>query len=181
MGWDYRWAGWYFITICTGDRRCWFGDVVDGRVRLSEVGVVVAEEWRNTGEIRPNVVLDQWVIMPNHLHAIVVISNGIVVETPRRRVSTVRCASTVRGVPTGSTRLRPNSLGSIIGQFKSVCTKRIRAEGFVDFAWQPRFYDHLIRSNRALDNIRRYIADNPSKWATDNENPPNLPRSSSQM
>jgi putative transposase len=168
-GWDYRSTGWYFVTICTRDRRCWFGDVMDGQVRLSEVGTIVAEEWLNTEKIRPNVVLDRWVIMPNHLHSIVVITNDLV-SPSGPPIST----------PVGSenpqpARLQSGSLGSIVGQFKSVCTKRIRAKGFDNFVGQSRFYDHIIRSQRALDNIRRYIDDNPSRWETDKENPINLP------
>jgi len=70
--------------------------------------------------------------------------------------------------------LKPHSLGSIIGQFKSVCTKRIRAAGFPDFAWQPRFYDHIIRSDKSLEEIREYIVHNALKWESDRENLANL-------
>ncbi|MBC7233580.1 MAG: transposase [Chloroflexi bacterium] len=152
-GWDYTSAGLYFVTICTQNREPWLGDIVDGEVRLSAIGEIVAEEWQKTAHIRPNVTLDAWIIMPNHLHGIIAIAP---VETPRRGVSTSR-----RGV------LQPNSLGSIIGQFKSVCTKRIWAAGFRDFAWQTRFYDHIIRDEASLQRIRHYILDNPCRWAED--------------
>ncbi|MGH3087679.1 MAG: transposase [Rubrobacteraceae bacterium] len=100
----------------------------------------------NTDTIRPNTTLDKWVIMPNHLHAIIVFA-----------------------------AISSGSLGSIIGQFKSVCTKRIRAEGLHDFSWQSRFYDRIIRGERELDNVRQYITDNPAKWDMDRENPANQP------
>ena len=117
--------------------------------------MIVAEELRNTEKVRPDVALDGWTVMPDHLHAIIVIKRGgspaIPVNTPRQ------------GVPPAS-RLKPGSLGSVVGQLKSVCTKRIRAGGPRDFAWQPRFHDHIIRNETALNNIRKYIAQNPSKW-----------------
>jgi putative transposase len=158
--WDYTRAGWYFVTICTKDRECFFGEVVNGEMRLSAIGGIVAEEWHKTEQIRPNIVLDQWVVMPNHLHGIVVIESAV--ETSRRDVST-------RSMMTP--RLKSNSLGSIIGQFKSVCTKQIWSMGFRNFAWQPRFYDHIIRDDRSLDEIRNYIIQNPVKWEVDKLNP----------
>jgi putative transposase len=161
-GWDDTSAGLYFVTICTQNRVPWLGDIVDGEVRLSAIGEIVAEEWQKTAHIRPYVTLDAWVIMPNHLHGIIAIAP---VETPRRDVQTPR-----RGVST----LHPNSLGSIIGQFKAVCTKHIWAMGFHDFAWQARFYDRIVREEASLQRIRQYIVENPSRWEQDQNNPVNL-------
>jgi putative transposase len=88
-GWDYSVAGYYFVTICTRDRECWLGEVVDDVMRLSPVGKIVAEEWQKTAQIRKYVTLDEWVIMPNHLHGIVIISDEMPQqETPHRGVST---------------------------------------------------------------------------------------------
>jgi REP element-mobilizing transposase RayT len=94
--------------------------------------------------------------MPNHIHAIIVIREtpGVAVETPHRGVSV-------------KTKWRARSLGAIINQFKSICTKRIRASGCMDFAWQRRFYDHIIRNEKELENIGAYILGNPIKWAED--------------
>ena len=72
-GWDYASAGWYFVTLCTRDHVCFLGDVVDGRIQLSSLGEIVAEEWQKTPQIRPNVELDEWIVMPNHVHGIIVI------------------------------------------------------------------------------------------------------------
>jgi REP element-mobilizing transposase RayT len=165
-GWDYRAAGWYFVTVCTQDHIPFFGDVVDGDVALSPIGEIVAEEWVRTPEVRPNVVLDEWIVMPNHLHGIIVITDSPdtvgmprpMVETPRRGVST---AMTTGG------QLMAGSLGAIMGQIKSVCTKRIRAAGYPDFAWQSRFHDHIIRDEESLQRIRRYIVNNPGTWTED--------------
>jgi REP element-mobilizing transposase RayT len=129
--------------------------VADGEMHLSPQGQIVSDEWVKTGRIRPSVTLDEWVVMPNHLHGIVIMaeaSGGPHGETPRRGVSTT---------------WKPGVLGAIIGQFKSNCTKRIRSDGYPGFAWQPRYYDHIIRDEGSLARIREYIAGNPLKWPED--------------
>ena len=163
-GWDYASAGWYFVTLCTRNRECVLSEVVNGVVHLSPIGELVAREWLKTEQVRANVALDECVIMPNHVHGIIVIKDNLDVETARRAVSTrdvsTRAAST----------LKPSSLGSIIGQIKSNCTKHIWAAGFTDFNWQARFYDHIVRNERSLNAIREYIIKNPLKWEQDKDN-----------
>lgn len=127
------------------------GNVVDGKAILFSAGEIIYEEWKRTELLRCNVLLDEFVIMPNHFHGIIVITDKIENETSQRLVST----------------LKPNSLGSIIGQFKSVSTKRIHAEVNKNFSWQPRFYEHIIRNEKELYNIRNYIYLNPVKWELD--------------
>jgi putative transposase len=153
---DYSSSGEYFVTICTKHRICHFGDAGSGEIHLSRIGLIVQEEWQNTALIRTNVKLDAFVVMPNHVHGIIVICNSLV-ETTRRVVSTTK------------TTLQRNSLGSIVGQFKSVCTKRIHASGFHDFGWQRGYYDHIIRDETDLERIREYITLNPSRWKADDE------------
>jgi REP element-mobilizing transposase RayT len=157
--WDYSQAGWYFVTVCTKDRQCVLGKIVEGSVVLSPAGLIVEEEWRRTATVRHNVSLDEFVVMPNHVH-------GIVVLTSEGRKTSQRDVSTRPG-------LRPDSLGAIVGQFKSICTKRIPGAGFSQFGWQPRFYEHIIRDERSLGSIRQYILDNPAKWELDDDNPKN--------
>ena len=170
-GWDYTSAAHYFVTLCTKNQQCFFGDVVECMMHLSPIGEIVAEEWQKTPMIRRYVMLDLWVVMPNHLHGIIILvespqgdrtSCAAVVETSRRDVSTI---------PPG---VKSGSLGAIIGQVKSVCTKRIWTSGCRDFAWQPRFYDHIIRDEPSLNRIRQYIVDNPAKWGEDRYNPAKL-------
>jgi putative transposase len=154
---DYSQPGAYFVTICTEDHCPWFGDIVEGRMELSEIGEIVREEIIQTPIIRPNVLLDESVVMPNHVHVILQILDVPSVETPRRGVST----------------WKSGTLGSIINQLKSACTKRIRACGAPAYAWQPRFYDHVIRSEESLRSRREYIRKNPTQWQFDEENPEN--------
>jgi len=171
-GWDYAAAGWYFVTLCTRGRECFFGDVKEAEMHLSAIGDIVTEEWRRTAIVRPNVALDEWVVMPNHIHGIIVITYTTV-ETFRGNVSAPPEEMPYRGVSTKA-RLKSGSVGAIIGQFKSVCTKRIWAAGFPAFDWQSRFFDHIIRDEPSLNSIRQYIIDNPAKWELDKNNPANL-------
>jgi putative transposase len=165
-GWDYASAAWYFVTLCTKDHKPFFGEVNEGEMHLSPIGSIIAEEWVRTESIRPNVRLDEWVIMPNHVHGII----ALIVETPRQQVvETPR-----RGVSTRGLAWKANTLGSIINQTKGACTRRIRESGFPEFAWQPRFYDHIIRSQASLQQIRQYISQNPAKWQEDQYNPSNF-------
>ncbi len=160
----------YFITICTKDRQEFFGRVENGEMVLSDMGKIIQDELLQTPKIRPNVKLDEWVIMPNHIHVIIEICNARVpVETPRRGVST-------NGNKRGgyNPKWKPNSIGSIINQLKSICTKRILKLENVTFAWQSRFYDHIIRNEISLDKIREYIRTNPQMWERDRNNIENL-------
>jgi REP element-mobilizing transposase RayT len=150
--WDYSTPGGYFVTICTKKHRALFGRIENGNVQLSSVGKVIAQEWEKTGDLRSNVMLDEYIIMPNHLHGIIFLQESV--GTPRRGVH-----------KTGT--LKSDSLGSIIGQFKSACTRRIRASANKDFAWQASFFDHIIRSDIDLQRIRKYISENPAKWTLD--------------
>jgi putative transposase len=149
----------WFVTICAFRKEKIFGEVVDGRVELSGIGVIVADEWFRSSLIRPEVVLDEWVVMPNHLHAIAYVPG----------------AAGSAGVPDAlraSLRRPRRSLASLIAGFKASVTCRVRvAMGDQQFrVWQERYYDHGIRSPRALQQIREYIRENPARWETDPEN-----------
>lgn len=149
--WDYRNAGYYFITILTKNRKRYFGEVLDEKLVLNSFANIVIEEWLKTPTIRSNIELDEWILMPNHFHGIII---NRFQEYPD---SNVEITST----------LQSNSLGAIIGQFKSIATKKIRRSGLAKFSWQPGFYEHIIRNEQALENIRKYIRLNPIKWEID--------------
>ena len=160
-GYDYRGAGIYFVTLCTASRACLFGDVVDDEMRLHPIGAIVREEWLRTPELRPSVELDEYVVMPNHVHGLLVINDA----GPMRASTETR---PVKG-------LMPGSVGAIVGQFKSVTTKRVRRE-FGQAGrrlWQRNYFERIVRDEEALDRIRRYIIANPANWAKDPENPAN--------
>lgn len=157
---DYRAPGWYFITICTHRRQPFFGTIRNGIMGLSQAGCIAAQEWLRTAAVRPYVRLDRWIVMPNHIHGLLGITTETPVETSRRDVTG---GTTAKRTP----RLQAHSVGAIIGQYKSVCTKRIRRGIRPDFAWQARFYDHVVRNRRSFDRIRRYIASNPQRWDAD--------------
>ncbi|GIV57086.1 MAG: hypothetical protein KatS3mg054_0921 [Chloroflexus sp.] len=166
-------AGGYFITICTHDRACLFGEVVAGEMQVNAVGEVVCAEWFRTAQIRPYVRLydDEFVVMPNHIHGIIWIINDDVGAT--RRVAH-RVGATRRVAPTDPPRgPASGSIGAIVGQFKSITTKRINALRGTPGApvWQRNYYEHIIRTEDALQRIREYIATNLLRWHLDRENP----------
>ena len=179
--WDYGWNASYFVTICTGGRQCYFGDINDEQVILSEIGILADKFWLEIPDHFPHVKLDEHIIMPNHIHGIIIIEkndvtngNGIasnldtgtsnsVMETPKLGVST----GTIGGK---NDKWKSGVLGVIINQFKRICTIESRKIN-AGFVWQSRFHDHIIRDQKSLDNIRAYIRENPKKWKGDELNP----------
>jgi REP element-mobilizing transposase RayT len=150
---------------------CWFGDVISGVMELSAIGEIVADEWQKTPMIRPTVTLDEWQIMPNHFHGILMIHESESVARSGRipfvdwdRAMVVSNGKPVETTPRVVSTLKPNSLGSIIGQFKSACTIRIHNAGHPNFQWQSLYYDRIIRDQDELDRIRTYIRQNPRRW-----------------
>jgi putative transposase len=165
--WDYTQAGAYFVTLCTFQAECLFGQVVNGAIALNEYGQIVEEEWNNTGQLRPYVTLDTHVVMPNHFHAVIWIADDDACRGTARRAPTRR-APTQRqfGEPVA------RSLPTIIGAFKSAVSRRINRQRGTPGGqvWQRNYYEHIVRSERALDAIQRYIADNPARWELDRYN-----------
>lgn len=151
---DYTQNGAYFVTICTHERLCMFGQVVEGAMVVSEGGRIVTKEWEQTATVRSSVELDAFVVMPNHVHGILVITESV--------------RATRRVAPT-STTLQSGSLGAIIGQFKSTVTKRINHLPHPPDhrIWQCNYYEHIIRNEESLNHTRAHIVNNPAKWAED--------------
>ena len=137
-----------------------FGEVVAGKMRLNRYGGIVWEEWLKTETIRPNVITDAFVVMPNHVHGIIGIH-----DFASRRGMARHAPTTVRqfGKPV------PNSLPTIIGSFKSAVTKHINQQGRSTgtSVWQRGYYEHIVRNEHALNHIRRYIEENPLRWYYD--------------
>ncbi len=194
-GYDYTRPGAYFVTLCTHQRAHLFGRVVDGEMQPNVFGKIVQEEWFRTAEIRRNVVLhaDEFVVMPNHIHGIIWIvedsndrdnSRGDLPVAPTT-VAPTTVAPTEKPIaphqgqgdrlvaprerPRGPA---PGSLGAIMAGFKSAATKRInqiRGTPGVP-VWQRNYYEHIIRTQRALRAIQRYIIYNPLRWQMDRYN-----------
>lgn len=173
--WDYGWSGAYFITICTAGRQYLFGDIIDGKMHLSTIGERVLMEWEKSFAIRPNLFCDEFVIMPNHIHAILRIENcgdvrgGNVHGCNARGRDAQLCVSTKTPIAnTGVAYRSPKSISSFVACFKSTATKRCYNEHLiVSTLWQPRFRDHIIRNNAEYQRIAEYIQNNPQKWNSD--------------
>lgn len=145
LGYDYSLPGAYFVTLVAKDRRPLFGEMAGEKVVLNRVGRIVREEWVHTGKLRPDITLDEFVVMPDHFHAILFIND----------VGQKEMLGAHRGAPL---HRKPRSLGSIMAGFKSVCSQ---TAGFS--LWQRNYYDRIIRNQTELDNIREYILYNPLK------------------
>lgn len=161
-GYDYSSPGAYFVTICTHRQEPLFGEVGDGEMVLSKFGQIAHDEWLASPNIRREIELDAFVVMPNHIHGIVWIVVGATGRSPLHGQSPLR--------PRGPA---PKSLGAFVAGYKSAVTKRInqRRDTPGHPVWQRNYWEHIVRTERALDAIRRYIADNPVRWSLDRYNP----------
>jgi putative transposase len=170
-GHDYAAGGTYFVTICTEGRACLLGAIQDGRMWPNALGLIVESEWAQTGVMRPEVEIDVFAVMPNHLHGLVTIRPQESAEGgPGSIAGPSGREQGARGAPP---RRTSGSLGSVIAGFKATSTRRIIASS--DFAiarvWQRGYYDHLVRDDDDFERIAHYIVTNPERWETDDENP----------
>lgn len=186
QGWDYGSNGLYFITICTKFRECYFGNVKNGKMKLSPIGHIANSCWIEISNHFPFVVLHHHIVMPNHVHGIIEIAkndafianDASLVETPKLGVSTTTATadttsnalSAINCTQNASKKWNPNTLGSIINQYKRIGTINAR-KIYPDFAWQPNYHDHVIRNEKSYQNITNYIVENPMKWNDDRFNP----------
>jgi putative transposase len=193
-GFDYAAPFGYYVTICVHEKRCAFGRVVEGAVHHNAYGKMVDEEWKRTGESRGEIALDEYIVMPNHFHAIVIIRGAAPNDPTRNNDATDRrgmaCHAQLddmahdegmahegmaRHAPTfGQPQAR--ALGTIIGAFKGAVKRRINAHRAerglspID-VWQRSFHDRIIRDETELNAIRKYIIENPLHWHTDEHHP----------
>ena len=170
QGYDYSSAGYYFITICTKGRVPYFENIADGEMKLSPIGETAESLWREIPAYFPNAVLDTFVIMPDHIHGIILIAdpdprddNGSVPRTVSRRDAINRVSTNANTNTNTDTHIvSPQSVSKMIRWYKGRCTHDIRRiHGH--FAWQSRFYDRIIRDENELYRIREYIIHNPMK------------------
>ena len=161
QGFDYSEEGAYFVTVCTQNRECLFGDVVDGAIHLNDAGRLVRTVWDELPARCPGVCLDAFVVMPNHVHGILVfVGAGL--------------ALPLKGAASSApTRSRPHTLGNVLRAFKSISAigvnRALSRSG--QPLWQRNYYEHVIRSEESLNRIQEYIVTNPFRWKLDRENP----------
>ena len=211
--WDYGQPAAYFVTICTKGRENHLGDVVNGKMNLSGVGIIADILWHEIKNHTPNIDLGEFVVMPNHVHGILILNGNGTVETNDNAdgdtsgdgnhvdddacvdddayVDDDACVETTHALslqsPQSQQSPQPpqqtigqkrfqnqgkNTLSSIIGSYKSAVSKHAHRLGF-NFAWQSRFYDHIIRNEQSYQTISEYIMNNPLKWNEDKFNPTN--------
>lgn len=164
---DYSQAGGYFVTICTYGGECLLGNVINGEMRLSKCGESVNKFWHKIADHFPDVKTDVFVVMPNHIH-------GIIFIVDERRGGVSPPIQPHQGEETSP--LRKPTLGQIIAYFKYQTTKQINQILNTAGAslWQRNYYEHVIRNEDDLRQIREYIVNNPLKWELDSENPKNI-------
>ena len=165
-GWDYSQPGPYYVTICTRDKYPWFGQVLDGDVKLSAVGCLALRCLHDLPHRFGHVSLDAHVVMPDHIHAILALTTA---SANTRACPVQQSREGDGGTSPMMARIssRPGSLPVVLSSFKGGVTRRARSELQVGFSWQPRYYDHVIRDDDELTRIRSYIADNPRNWTRD--------------
>jgi len=148
---DYSQAGAYFVTLCTHERECSLGEIIDSEVKLSPVGNIVKKEWKKLSTRFSNVQWDAFVVMPNHIHGIIIFKSK----------DNVGATLVVAQTPRAGTSPAP-TVGDVIGMFKSLCVNQcIQNELKLGKLWQRNYYEHIIRNEKALYRIRQYIKNNP--------------------
>ena len=140
-GYDYSNTGAYFITILTKNCKCYFGQIQNEKMFLNEFGKIVNNYWKEIPKHFPYVILDEYIVMPNHVHGIIILDEFKTLE-------------------------KRQPVGTIINQFKRICTITLRMID-IHFGWHPRFHDHIIRDEKELNRVRQYIIDNPKNWKSD--------------
>jgi REP element-mobilizing transposase RayT len=168
QGYDYSQAGAYFVTICTQEHTLFFEN--------DAIREIAEQCWSEIPDHFPAVELDEWIVMPNHVHGIIVICDdarrGVQLNAPTPNAPTMN-APTIRNPDDVFSVISPhrNTLSVIVRTYKAAVTTLCRRAGRDDFAWQRNYHEHIIRNEGELNRIRQYIADNPIRWETDMHNP----------
>jgi len=181
-GYDYSHPGAYFVTLCAHEKAHLFGDIVNGEMRLNRIGEIVRIEWVRSPELRPELEFGVFVIMPNHVHAIVHIRPTVENDEMTRflamrdsglGIEESHCRAQLPARYRACAGRKPRSLGSFIAGFKAHSTKRINElRGTTGVrVWQPDYFESILFSARARLNAQNYILENVSRWEFDKENP----------
>jgi putative transposase len=188
QNYDYSANGWYFVTICTRDKLCFFGDAIAGQIQLSEIGEIAQKFWEEIPSHFKHTYLDAYVIMPNHVHGI------IVIDRPASGKNVNVCRDVTCNVSTSQTNIttsdnfndcdisramseispKAGSLSVILRSYKSAVKRWCTMNSHTSFAWQAGFHDSIIRSDASVNWVRQYIINNPARWELDKNNAENL-------
>jgi putative transposase len=167
-GYDYSSSGAYFVTVCIKNKECLFGEIADGMMRLNHAGELIHEIWDALSKRYDDIDLDAFVVMPNHVHGIIVLIDASAVG-----------AGLALPIRRGAASNAP-TLGDVIRTFKSISAIQVNRllTRTGQLLWQRNYYEHIIRNEAGLDRIRSYIAMNPQNWMMDQENPVRWPATS---
>lgn len=179
-GWDYGRDAGYFVTICTKNREHYFGKVIDGKMNLTEIGKIAASCWYEIPDHFPFVILDAFVVMPNHIHGIIIINKNNYIPTPvdKQNFEHPQSPHSSENTETQNFTSQPpevyknkfgpqsKNLASIVRGYK-VGVKKYATINEIDFVWQPKYHDHIIRNDQSFKRIATYIQNNPAKWSED--------------
>lgn len=176
QNWDYGANGAYFITICTQDRECYFGEIIEAQFIASELGVLAEKYWLEIPKHFPYAELGNFVIMPNHVHGILIIDKNasvcksesvetrLIAPLPQMNISDI--TNKTGGFAGDKNPMLQDNISRIIRWYKGRCSFEMR-KLHADFGWQSRFHDHIIRNEKSFETIQNYIANNPSNWNED--------------
>jgi len=178
QGYDYSQNGAYFITLCTHNRECLFGQIQNGQMILNEYGKMVEQCWNNLSNHYDNIELDAYVIMPNHFHGIILITDNVDNVDNVRAIRELPIHELpIHELPRQQQKQRQQQrrkmlLPKIVGRFKMNSAKQINQMRNTPgiSVWQRNYYEHIIRDEKSLENIRNYIINNPAKWQDDDYN-----------
>ncbi len=181
-GYDYSRNGYYFVTICTKNHASFLGYIKNNKMTMHPIGTIAERYFQEIPNHFPFTKIDALVVMPNHIHGILIIDKPDIVKTHNyvsqqspntdtvktHNYASLRSNKTVKNHTNQSNKFGPQSknLASIMRAYKS-SVKRYANQNKIPFTWQPRYYDHIIRNDKALYEIRKYILNNPKKWTDD--------------
>jgi putative transposase len=163
-GWNYADAAWYYVTICTHEKHLLFGTIDNELIHLNDIGLLVHQHWLDIPRFHLNTILDEFIIMPNHIHGLIYLNDSV--KTPSVGLPLSGNRSRVSNRSPSDRPTKKKSLSKIINQFKSFASREInrRFGELGESIWQRGFYDEVVRSDARLNQIRRYIRDNPKHW-----------------
>jgi REP element-mobilizing transposase RayT len=174
QGYDYSQAGLYFITICCQNRAYLFGNVINGKMKLNIAGEIAHNEWIKTTEIRNNVELGEFVVMPNHFHAIVRLTDRGELHSPEITgelhspgITNELHLQSKKGAFNAPPQGPSQTIGAIVRGYKSAVTKQLNLLNIGCVVWQRNYHEHIIRNEQSFQRISKYIINNPANWNDD--------------